>query len=72
MTTADRVDPKRQRNRIVRTAFGVALIVAGIAVFLKAPEHAEKVALVLIGLGGIIIEPTLLMQVLRGVTGRDS
>lgn len=57
-----RVDSKRQRGRIFRTALGIALICAGVAVFFKAPENAEKVALVLIVLGGIIVEPSLLVQ----------
>jgi hypothetical protein len=69
--TAGDVGRRKHRERVLRSALGVLLIAAGIAVFLRAPEHATAIALLLVGLGGGFIEPSLVGNVIRSRMGGE-
>lgn len=59
------VDVGKARARWVRTVLGLVLAGLGVLVALKQPEHGGPVALLLVGAGCGMIEPTLVKRIFK-------
>lgn len=62
-------DLAAQRKRSRETLLGIGILLLGVVVFLRQPEHGQMVALALVGFGGAMIDRRLAGAWLRRGSG---
>lgn len=67
-----RVDIRYHRQRIASTVAGAVFVALGLWVFKTAPADGKWLALFLCSFGGVLIDQSRLLKVLRLIVRRDS